>query len=152
MISTINKPTRVTRNTATATVPFITNTVVDTQFKSGIIQTNLSDHLPSKQTRIWLKNIMNILFIRDIMTKNQQTYLGKKLHETTWGKHTRNFSKFSVAYTCFFPKKEITVKLINLMNPWVTKGIAKSLKKKQRLYEKYLKKRGAENEKIYKKH
>ena len=76
----------------------------------------------------------------------------QKLHETTWGKHTRNFSKFSVAYTCFFPKKEITVKLINLMNPWVTKGIAKSLKKKQRLYEKYLKKRGAENEKIYKKH
>ena len=36
------------------------------------------------------------------------------------------------------------------MNPWVTKGIAKSSKKKQRLYEKYLKKRTPENEKIYK--
>ena len=34
MISTINKPTRVTRNTATAIHYFITNTVVDTQFKS----------------------------------------------------------------------------------------------------------------------
>ena len=151
MISTINKPTRVTRNTATATVPFITNTVVDTQFKSGIIQTNLSDHLPSKQTRIWLKNIMNILFIRDIMTKNQQTYLSKncmKQHGASIQEISRNFR----LHIRFFPKKEITVKLINLMNPWVTKGIAKSLKKKQRLYEKYLKKRGAENEKIYKKH
>ena len=36
------------------------------------------------------------------------------------------------------------------MNPWVTKGIAKSSKKKQRLYEKYFKKSIPENEKIYK--
>ena len=39
MIPTINRPTRVTRNTATATERFITNTVLDTEFKSGIIQT-----------------------------------------------------------------------------------------------------------------
>ena len=44
MIPTINKPTRVTRNKATTIVHFITKTVVDTQFKSGIIQTDLSDH------------------------------------------------------------------------------------------------------------
>ena len=66
-------------------------------------------------------------------------------------KHTRNFSKFSVAYTkVFFPKKRIRVKLKNLMKPWVTKGIAKSSRKKQKLYEKYLKKRTFENQKIYK--
>ena len=46
IIPTINKPTRVTRNTATAIDHFITNAVVDTQFKSGIIQTDLLDHLP----------------------------------------------------------------------------------------------------------
>ena len=34
------------------------------------------------------------------------------------------------------------------MNPWVTKRIAKSSKKKQKLYEKILKKRNPENEKI----
>ena len=43
MIPTINKPTRVTRNTATAIDHFIPNTVVDTQFKSGIIETDLLD-------------------------------------------------------------------------------------------------------------
>ena len=36
------------------------------------------------------------------------------------------------------------------MNPWVTKGIAKFSKKKQRLYEKYLKKRNPEYGKVYK--
>ena len=46
MIPTTNKPTRVTRNTATAIDHIITNTVVDIQFKSGIIQTDLSDHFP----------------------------------------------------------------------------------------------------------
>ena len=44
MILTINKPTRVTRNTATSIDHFITNKVVDTQFKSGISQTDLSDY------------------------------------------------------------------------------------------------------------
>ena len=36
------------------------------------------------------------------------------------------------------------------MNPWVIKEIVKSSKKKQSLYEKYLKKLTPENEKIYK--
>ena len=44
MILAINRLTRVTRNTATAIDHFITNTVVDTEFKSEIIQTDLSDH------------------------------------------------------------------------------------------------------------
>ena len=84
----------------------------------------------------------------------------QKLHETTWD-NIKNIKEpnevykkfleiFSCIYENFFPKKRIRVKLKNLMNPWVTKGIAKSSKKKQRLYEKYLKKRNPENEKIYK--
>ena len=44
MILAIHRPTRVTRNTATVIDHFITNTVVDTEFKSEIIQTDLSDH------------------------------------------------------------------------------------------------------------
>ena len=51
IIPTINKPTTVTRNTATAIDHSIT--------KSQVLDT------------------MNILFLRDIKTKNQQTYLNK---------------------------------------------------------------------------
>ena len=46
MIPAINKPTRVTRTTATAIDHFISNTVVYTQLKGGIMQTDLSDHFP----------------------------------------------------------------------------------------------------------
>ena len=47
MITTINKPTRVTRNTATAIDHIITNTVISgIQHRSGIIKTDISDHFP----------------------------------------------------------------------------------------------------------
>ena len=46
MIPTINKPTRVTRNTLTAIDHIITNSIMHTGFKSGIIKTDISDHFP----------------------------------------------------------------------------------------------------------
>ena len=47
MIPTINKPTCVTRNTATAIDLIITNTVISgIQHRSGIIKTDISDHFP----------------------------------------------------------------------------------------------------------
>ena len=36
------------------------------------------------------------------------------------------------------------------LSPWITKGIKKSSKRKQKLYEKFLKKRNAFNETAYK--
>ena len=46
LIPTLNKPTRVTRNAATATDHIITNSVVDAEFKTGIIKTDISNHFP----------------------------------------------------------------------------------------------------------
>ena len=46
MIPTINKPTRVTRQTASAIDHIMTNSIMDTGFKSGIIKTDISDHFP----------------------------------------------------------------------------------------------------------
>ena len=86
----------------------------------------------------------------------------QKLHETTWykiknikepNKAYRKFLKnLSCIYKSFFPKKGIRVKLNSFMNTCVTKRIAKSTQKKQKLYEKYIKNRNPENEKIYKNH
>ena len=50
-----------------------------------------------------------------------------------------------------FQKKEIEIKSKYLNTPWITKGIRKSSKRKQRLYEKYLKIRSKENERELKK-
>ena len=50
----------------------------------------------------------------------------------------------------FFPKENIKVKSKDSQSPWITKGIKKSPKHKQRLYEKILKKRNLINELEYK--
>ena len=46
MIPTINKPTRVTKKTATAIDHIITNSFVENTFKTAIIKTDVSDHFP----------------------------------------------------------------------------------------------------------
>ena len=46
LIPTINKPTRVIRNTATVIDHIITNSVINAKFKTGIIKTDISDHFP----------------------------------------------------------------------------------------------------------
>ena len=44
MIPTINKPTRVTKHTATAIDNIITNCIINSNIKSAIVKTDLSDH------------------------------------------------------------------------------------------------------------
>ena len=46
MIPPINKTNRVTEDPATSIDQIITKTIADTQFKSGIIQADLSDDFP----------------------------------------------------------------------------------------------------------
>ena len=57
---------------------------------------------------------------------------------------------FSSLYDECFPRKKIKLKPQNYNNPWITKGIKKSSKRKQKLYEKFLKNRNEKNEKLYK--
>ena len=57
---------------------------------------------------------------------------------------------FSGIYDLAFPLKTISVKRKNQQNTWMTKGLLKSSKRKQKLYEKFVKKRTPRNESIYK--
>ena len=57
---------------------------------------------------------------------------------------------FLFNYDNFFPKKKIQIKTKNLASPWITKGIIKSSKRKQKLYEKFLKRKTPQNEDNYK--
>ena len=62
------------------------------------------------------------------------------------------FKKYFLIYTMsLFQKKEIEIKSKYLNTPWITKEIRKPSKRKQRLYEKYLKIRSKENERELKK-
>ena len=57
---------------------------------------------------------------------------------------------FSPLYGETFPKLKIKIKQKTVISPWITKGIMKSSKQKQKLYNKFLKSRTKENEVIYK--
>ena len=46
MIPTINKPTRVGKKSATAIDHIIANCIVDCQFKTAILKTDVTDHFP----------------------------------------------------------------------------------------------------------
>ena len=47
MIPTINKPTRVTKHTATAIDNIITDCILNSDFKSALVKTDLSDRFPN---------------------------------------------------------------------------------------------------------
>ena len=57
---------------------------------------------------------------------------------------------FSSLYDEYFPKKKIKLKAQKYNNPWITKGIKKSSKRKQKLHEKFLKNRNETSEKLFK--
>ena len=60
------------------------------------------------------------------------------------------FETFISVSDNFFSKVKVRIKTKSLHNPWITKGITKSSKRKQKLYEKYLKRRINETETAYK--
>ena len=136
MIPTINKPTRVTKKTATAIDHIITNSFVENTFKTAIIKSDVSDHFP-----------ICIFFL-------QQTYLQKmmlsiNIKEPLMIKKLKLFFKISINMTGI-PLKSIrmlmkltiistfcTIYDLDLESPWITKGIKKSSKKKKRLYSNF---------------
>ena len=163
MMPVINKPTRVTRNTATAIDHIFINSVTTAKFKTGIIKSNISDHFPiffvadynihTKETK------ERFIFRRDLSDISVEKFK-YKLRTVSWDSIANSSDKnkaydnfieiFSPLYDECFSKKKIKLKPQKYNNPWITKGIKKSSKRKQKLYEKFLKNRNEKNEKLYK--
>ena len=60
------------------------------------------------------------------------------------------FNIFNSIYDIYFPKVFVRLKTNHIQSPWLTKEIDKSSKRKQNLYEKFLKYRTRETELAYK--
>ena len=163
MVPAVNKPTRVTRYTATVIDHIFTNSVTNTEIKSAIIKADISDHFP-------------ILFVAkvnvDVSIRTEQYILKRnicdqsikkikqKLRDVIWDdikitdsvnhSYNRFLQIFLSLYNECFPKIKIKLKPQKLFRPWITLGIRKSSKRKQKLYEKFLKTRNAKSEAEYK--
>ena len=163
MMPVINIPTRVTKNTATAIDHIFINSVTTTKFKTGIIKSDISDHFPIffvADYNIHIKETKERLIFRRDLSDISVEKFKCKLRTVSWDTMTNssdtnkaydNFIEiFSSLYDERFPKKKIKLKPQKYNNPWITKGIKKSSKRKQKLSEKFLKNRNEKNEKLYK--
>ena len=154
LVPTVNKPTRVTKNNATLIDYIITNSFMDQENLAGILKIDVSEHFPiftisvkqrpdssDKKVRIRKRmiNADSIQEFRDVLS------------EIDWGNLYEYFlNVFSGIYDLALPLKTFSVKRKTLQNPWMTKGLLKLSERKQKLYEKFEKKRSPRNENIYK--
>ena len=156
----VNKPTHVTKNTATAIDHIFINSVTTTKFKTGIIKSDISDHFLIffvADYNIHIKEAKErFIFRRDLSDISVEKFK-YKLRTVSWDSITNssdtnksydNFIEiFSSLYDECFPKKKIKLKLQNYNNLLITKEIKKSSKRKQKLYEKFLKNRNGKKKK-----
>ena len=157
----IQRATRVTKTTATAIDHIITDAIFKNKMTSGIIKTDITDHFPiftilEKYNKSPLEETK--IMKRDFIEENIHTF-EFLLKNIDWNRFlpldspnlAYSFLKiFSYLYDIAFPNKEIEIKTKHLGTPWIAKGLQKSSKRKQRLYEKFLKRRTIENENHYK--
>ena len=164
LIPTINKPTRVGKNSATAIDHIITDYVLTCDFKTAILKTDLTDHFPIV---IALKNHGPSQQHSNTKHKYKRSYneenikaFNQRLLSVNWDEvkncddpneaYKQFFNIFNSIYDIYFPKVSVRIKTKHIQSPWITKGIAKSSKRKQKLYEKFLKHRTRETELAYK--
>ena len=163
MIPIINKPTRVTKTSATAINNIFINSFFNDSLETGIIKTDISDHFPIfvATKNFSLSNYpAKMTFLNRIINNESVEKFQTEQSTTNWNDVTTTqcpnksynlfINKFSQIYEKHFPQKTITKKTQNLISPWITKGLTKSSKQKQKLYIKFLKKRSKINESNYK--
>ena len=119
MIPTINKPTRITKKTATAIDHILTNQFINVNFKTTIFKTDISDHFP----------VCFILSSKEKLVESKHTYVYKRVitdeaterfnqafYETDWLEigtcnnpsecYKLFLKKFPIIYENFFSKKK----------------------------------------------
>ncbi|XP_065684202.1 glutamate racemase-like [Hydra vulgaris] len=164
-IPTINKPTRITKNSATSMDQIITNKFTDTKVKTGIFISDISDHFSifiatqnynlsknSQKVKITKRIINDVsveLFNQPLSSVNWENILQIKSTNKTYDNFLQIFQKH---YNNAFPEITKVIKPKMYLNPRITTGILKSSKKKQRLYENFCKKRTIDNKSKYKKY
>ena len=142
MIPIINKPTRVTRKTATAIDHILTNSFIDTTIKSGIIKSDVLDHLPISLSipseKVSVENEIVYIYKRIINDETIEAFI-QNLYESSIndiersihnanGTYSIVLEKFRTMYDKHFPLRKIKLKIKHLKIPQITAGIKKVFK------------------------
>lgn len=152
MIPVINKPTRVFKDKASIIDHIYTNSLFTHVVNPRIIKTDVTDHFAIYITlneTIENNQDQEKTILKRYFYEHAVENFKKLLQQTDWqfliqtkcpNQSYEKFEEyFSVIYNQCFPIKKIKLKHKDLLSPWITTGIKKSSRRKQNLYEKYLK-------------
>ena len=148
MYPTIDKPTRITHNTATLIDNIFTNNLM--QYSTNILLSDLSDHLPIGLFGPSLgksKESKTFYWKRDTSDLNISA-LKRELELVDWNLimpadnvnncYDQFISKLNVLYDKCIPLKRYSTSHKDLKSPWLTKGLLKSIRHKHKLYKKFV--------------
>ena len=164
----INVPTRVTDNSSTIIDHIVTNDHTH-NILPGVIKTDLTDHYPIFCTisNLTLKNSHKPIFRRDFSMFNADDFCNHLKNEINSFFLTisyidgNNFDAIfdhflqllTNAITLYAPMRKLTRKQQKLVNkPWISRGILKSIKTKQKLYLSHFVNGNLEQKQLYKKY
>ena len=128
MIPTINKPTRVTRQSAVAIDYILTNYFVNFDFKTAIFKSDISDHFPisfflpmtnefSKTEPIYIhKRIINNNAIEMFRQVTRNWLGGIEISRNPNVRYKIFLKKFTSLYDDYFPIKIIKLKTKDIQN------------------------------------
>ena len=159
----INRPTRVTVDTATLIDHIYTNALYTENYQciNGILLCALSDHFPifhiceRKSKVVKIKQQITTHVINTRTLHNLKTDLGKQ----DWTGVMNEGDDVNKAYNCFYDIFHtcysncipvVTKELPETDKPWITTSLLNSIKRKNKLYKQYLKFPCTETEMRYK--
>jgi hypothetical protein len=159
-VPVINKPTRVTRYSATIIDNIITNDIINVSHIQGLLNTDISDHFPSFLIHKEVSKTENITHVKNrTISMRSMNRFNSLLHEHSFAdvmsnddasQATSNFIRdITFLYNQCFPIKTIKKKYL-ARKPWLSSSLRESIRRKNILYRKYLKCSTSENEKNYK--
>lgn len=158
----INKPTRVTTQSATLIDNIFTNDIHNDNLFNGILLTDISDHFPifMINTGRVITEKMSFITYRNCSQRNIEVFVNE-LKNIDWhdlydktdarGAFTFFYQKFCLLYHSSFPKISVKVGYSN-RKTWLTGGLKKSIKQKNKLYGIFRKSQSCSNEQNYKRY
>ncbi len=164
----IDKPTRVTTKSCTLIDNIFTN-ILDHKITPGVLYNDITDHFPiyqilnpdiNKVNNDKIKN--NIYYYKRKLNTNNISALGVELSQTNWNDVLQSNSanesyncfitKFTDLYNKHLPLVKTKINKRKEAKPWITTGIIKSIKTRNKLYKQFLKHPNETNKNKYVNH
>ena len=160
LIPSITKPTRISSRSATLIDNIFSNNLQDENVFTGLLYTDISDHFPI--FHIDYSNTMNTsekIFTKRIVSDDNVRNFSAAICNQSWDElYTMNDAQeaytyfhniFSRIYNDSFPLKELKSGY-KTRKPWLSDGMKKQIKIKNKLYKRSRKSGNPEDEKLYK--